>query len=85
MSVATLLECSVDHKCLLESTHILEAKSGCCGKDSMADCEQSSELTFASPEEERDYWKSKALEYRTRYGYSTRLGYECTCMCTDTV
>ena len=40
-------------------------------KDSMADCEQSSsEITFSSPEEERDYWKSKALEYRTRYVYS---------------
>ena len=34
----------------------------------MADSDQSpSELTFDSPEEERDHWKMKAMEYRTKY------------------
>ena len=28
------------------------------------------ELSFTSPEEEIEYWKEKALEYRAKYNYA---------------
>lgn len=47
---------------------IAQTSSGWYGKEDsiMADSEQS-EVSFSSPEEERDYWKSKAIEYRTKW------------------
>lgn len=41
--------------------------------------EEENSVSFSSPEEEIDYWKEKALEYRTKYVQSPLF------CCTDLV